>query len=80
MQSTAKCSGRLTVPRTEKNREGSSSPRVHVQVVKTPKGKVSAHQPMLKGKLFVMSNVITAKVSHTRPNAHSKIPIKNPKL
>jgi hypothetical protein len=49
-------------------------------VVKTPRGKVNAHQPMLNGNFFVVIKVVTAKVSHTTPNAHSKIPIMNPTL
>lgn len=68
------------MPRTEKNLEGSSLPMVHVQVVKTPKGKVNAHQPILNGNFLVVINVVTANVSHTKPNAHSKIPIMNPTL
>jgi hypothetical protein len=70
----------LTVPSTEKKREGSSWPMVQVEVAKTPNGKVKAHHPILNGNFLDFINVATAKESQTTPKAHSKIPIKNPTL
>lgn len=64
----------------EKKRDGRSLPKVQVHVVKTPNGKVSAHQPILNGNFLVTSKVATAKESHTSPKAHMKMPIIDPTL
>jgi hypothetical protein len=54
------------VPKTLKNAEGSSSPRVTVDIANTPIGNVNPHHPILNGNFERLIEAM-AKNSHTRP-------------
>ena len=61
--------GIRTVPSTLKNFDGVSSPRVVVEMVSTPSGKVNPHQSILKGNLLRLM-LASAKKSQTIAKPH----------